>query len=364
MAGDYFLKIISTTGNTVAYIDDYFSLTYRKEVNGPGWLRFKLDGEHSKLANLVDKCQVLVMRRDTAAGLDWTEDFCGLLRKVRYSTSERDMFEGDCLGVLHMLSWRVNAFKAGVANRSTYSAKPAETIMWSLVNYNFTANATTGNSRIRNGQLTSPYTISVGTDSARGTTMTRSNSGVNVLEELAEIAGIGSLDFDLVRTSNTSWQFTVYSPVLGSDKSSTVIFAMERGNMSEPTYMYDAADEKTVAIVAGQDEGTKRQTAVRTGQYYSASNDIEVWVDARNEPTSNGLNQSGDKALRARRAKQEFKYTVQQSPSTMLGRDYVLGDLVTGQYQSISVTQKVTAYTINYEKSSGKEDIQVELTDQ
>jgi hypothetical protein len=363
MAADYFLKVLSPAGATQAYIDDYFELTYTKKVNEPGYLRFRLDGNHAKLGTMVQNAQILVMRRDRTAGLDWYEDFCGILRKVKYTTTDRDLFEAECPGHLWLLNWRINAFRADVSNRSKFSGAKPETIMHTLVKYNCTSLATTGNSRLRNGAMTSPFTITDGTDSARGTNIDRNNSGVPVLKELSEIAGISLVDFDLIRTGAASWRFDTFSP-RGTDRSSTVSFSLAKGNMADPVYELDTVDEKTVAIVAGQDQKSKRQFTTRLGQYYSSgTNDIETWVDAKNEE-SGGLSQQGDKALRSLRAKQSFTYTIRQSPATVLGRDYFLGDLVKGEYKGISVVQKVWAYTMNYEASSGKEDIQVELGDQ
>lgn len=359
MAGDYYLEVRSPTGTVLGQIDDYWTLGYHKEVNEPGWLKFSLDGNHTKLSLLSDKSQILVMRSDSANSVAPYEDFCGVYRsQLRRTTEKGDSIEIECPGIQHILSWRVNAFYSGLANRSTFTNKAAETIMKTLMNYNFTALATTGNNRKRNGQMTAPYTISVVADSLRGNSMDRNNSGVNILKELAEIAGIGGLDFKLTRTGAAAWQFDVGYPYLGTNKASTVIFSVDNGNMADPSYQYDAIDEKTVAIVAGQDQASKRQFAVRTGNNYSASNDIEVWVDARNDGASTaGLNAAGDKALRAQRANETFKYTVRQSPASRYKVDYDLGDVVAARYYTIAISQKVQSVTIEYEKSSGKEQI-------
>lgn len=362
MAGDYYLEVRSPTGTVLGQIDDYWTLGYHKEVNAPGWLKFVLDGNNSKLSLLQDKAQILVMRSDSANGVAPYEDFCGIFRKQVKTTKDADVIEIECPGVAHILSWRVNAFYADLSNRSAFTNKPAETIMKTLVTYNFTASATTGNNRKRTGTMSNPFTISVAADSARGNSLDRNNSGVNILKELAEIAGIGGLDFKLTRTGAATWQFDVGVPYLGTNKQSSVIFSVYNGNMADPEYTYDAIDEKTVAIVAGQDQKSKRQFAIRTSGAYSSNNNIEMWVDARNDgATSAGMNAAGDKALRASRVQEEFKYTVRQSPASRYKLDYDLGDVVGARYDPINIAQKVQAVTIEYEKSSGKENITPEL---
>ena len=362
MAGDYYLEIRTPSGTVLGQIDDYWELGYHKEVNAPGWLKFSLDSNNTKLSLLQDKSQILVMRSDSTNNVAPYEDFCGVFRTFSKKTTDRDTTEIDCPGIAHILSWRVNAFYADLSNRSTFSGKPAETVMKTLVNYNFTSLATTGNSRKRTGIMTNPFTITVAADSARGNSVDRNNSGVNILKELSEIAGIGGLDFKLTRTGAATWQFDVGVPYLGTDKHTTVIFSVANGNMADPEYTYDASNEKTVAIVAGQDQKSKRQFAIRTSSAYSSSNDIEIWVDARNDgATSAGMNAAGDKALRANRVNEEFKYTVRQSPASRYKLDYDLGDVIGAQYYPISISQKVQSVTISYEQSSGKETIKPEL---
>lgn len=92
--------------------------------------------------------------------------------------------------------------------------------------------------------------------------------------------------------------------------------AMAYGNMDEPIYRRMRLDEKTVAIVGGQDTGANRAIRTRTGVDYSAANDIEMFVDGRSNDTNAKLDARGDTALDKAAARNEVSYKVLQTPST------------------------------------------------
>jgi len=302
--------------------------------------------------------QVIVYRRNPAMGLaTWTADFWGLFRAQKRSYSDHDLFEGRCPGILTMLGWRVVAWMAGTANRSNFQNAKAETVMKTLVSYNAGGNATTGNGRIRNGTITG---ISVQADGAGGNTISIDCAYTNLLETLQKLAPIAGGDFDLVKTGAQAWEFRWYAGQRGTDRTATLLFALERGNMAEPVYEYDRLDEATVAIVAGQGEGADRAVVVRTGPDYAAGNDIETFVDARNNTTTDGLNASGDAKLQDARARQQFGYRVVQTPGCAYGVHYGLGDLVKAQYGPVNVAQKIVGVTVSLDRD-GAEKIDVEM---
>jgi hypothetical protein len=357
MGVEYRLDVHTAAGVKLAEVTDFWSIRYQRRVNAPGLLTFSLSGAHAVVTALEHNSQVIVYRRNTALNLPWTADFWGLYRKPRRRHTDHDTFEGTCPGILTMLAWRLVAWLASTSNRSSFASAKAETIMKTLVSYNAGANATVVNGRVRAGVITG---LGVQANSANGNTISIDCAWDNLLEVLQKIAGIGGGDFDLIKTGAATWEFRWYTGQRGTDRTATLLFALERGNMAEPEYTHDRTEEKTVAIVGGQGEKSDRTVVVRTGPDYSANNDIEVFVDARNNTTTDGLNASGNAKLQETRARQQFSYRVVQTAGCAYGVHYGLGDLVKAQYGPVNVVQKIVGVTIGLDKN-GAEQIGVEM---
>ncbi len=357
MSTDYRIDILTAAGVKRAEVTDFLDLAYTRRVNAPGLLNFTLSGEHAAIAELEDKSQIIVYRRNTAMGLSWTADFWGLYRAQQRSYSDRDLFRARCPGILTMLGWRQVAWYAGTANRSTFSAVAAETIVKTLVSYNAANSAIVANGRLREGAITG---LSVQLDGGAGNTLSLSCAYRNLLTALQEIAPIAGGDFDLVKTGAATWEFRWYIGQLGTDRTATVVFALGYGNMAEPVYEYDRINECTVAIVGGQGEGGGRAIVARTGPDYAAVNDIEMFVDGRNSSVVAALNADGDAALDASRAREQFKFKILQTPACFYGVHYQLGDLVTARWRDIVAIQKIVAVSIEVTPQGERIDVEIE----
>jgi hypothetical protein len=335
---DYYLDVYDTSGTRQAMITDFSSLTYTRRVNAPGLLQVVLQGNHPVLSNLADKWQIEVWRKP--AGGSFARDFVGLARQDEFYYGDKSSAVLTCPGLMTMLAWRIVNWYAGTANRSEFNATAAETIMKTLVNYNAGSSATTGNGRLRNGAITG---LTVETDGANGNSLDWFCSYENLLETLQQLALVAGGDFDLVKTSATAWQMRWYTGQLGTDRTASVIFALERGNMANPQYKYLRMAEKTVAMVGGQGEGSGRSIVIRTGDTYSASNDIEMFVSANDVDTTAGLQARGDVALSEAKAQTQFAFDVLQTPATLYGTHYVLGDLVAAvnPFTGVSIDLKI-----------------------
>ncbi|MBX6770892.1 MAG: hypothetical protein IRY83_04150 [Chloroflexi bacterium] len=357
MSAEYRLDLHTAAGVKVAEITDFLMLSYSRRVNAPGLLTVTLRGDHPALTSLELDGQAIVYRRNPTMGLGtWTADFWGLWRYQERRYTDHDTVELRFPGILSLLARRIVAWAAGTTNRSSFQNVKAETVMKTLVSYNAGANATTANGRIRNGAITG---LTVETDQARGNTISRDCAYRNLLEVLQELAPIAGGDFDLVKTGTQAWEFRWYTGQRGTDRTATLLFALERGNMAEPRFAHDRLDERTVAIVGGQGEGVDRAVVVRTGADYAATNDIEVFVDARSESTTDGLDAKGDAKLFDVRARPTFKFSILQTPACYYGVHYFLGDLVTARYRDIQTTQKIVGVSVSLDRD-GAEKIDVE----
>lgn len=355
MPTEYRLDAYDTAGVLQAQITDFLSLAYAKRVNAPGILTFELNGAHSLLSSLADKWQFEVMRR--MPGQAWVQDFSSIFRDPEWSYVNTQRFKANCQGLMSMLGWRIVNWYADTINRSYWLGAKGESILKMLADYNAGPNATTGNGRIRNGAITG---LAIEADGAHGNTLDWYCAYDNLLDTLQKLAFIAGGDFDLVKTSATVYTFTWYTGQRGTDRTATVKFSMELGNMAEPAFITPRSQEKTVATVGGPGEGSVRMVVNRTGVNYAAGNDVEMFVNATDASTSAGLNAAGDQALAEAQARDAFDFKVLQTPASRYGIEYFLGDLVTAinPFNGASYTQKIMGVDVAL-GDDGKENISV-----
>lgn len=354
----YKLRFYSPAGVLIAETSDFWHLGYAKRVNYPGLLTFNMRGDHAAVALLENRSRVEVWRRNQRRGIPWYRDLGGLYLSQERQYTDRDIFTAYCPGYLWLLSTRIIAWYAGTANRTTFTAVPAETIMKTLVQYNAAGSATTGNGRLRAGWIPN---LGYDPDNAQGNALSWNCAYKNLLTELQDLALVGGGDFDLLKVGAASWNFKWYTGQRGLDRSATVIFSLDRGNMSNPHYRYGRIGEKTAAVVGGHGETDQRNITVRTGTDFSASNDIEVFVDAGNTKTLVGRQTAGDRRLEELRARDAFSFDVEQTASCLYGGDYELGDLVTARAFDVEGTYKIVASTVMLnEDGSDRVDIETE----
>ena len=121
--------------------------------------------------------------------------------------------------------------------------------MKTLVSYNAGSSATAGNSRLRTGTISG---LTVEADGANGNTLDWFCAYDNLLESLQKLAAIAGGDFDLAQTAVGAWQFRWHTGQLGTDRTATAIFALERSNMANPQDQLLRTVEKTACIVGGK----------------------------------------------------------------------------------------------------------------
>jgi hypothetical protein len=355
MAAEYRVDVKSRAGALRAVVTDYLALSYTKSVNAPGLLQLTLAGDHPALAQLELDGQLEIWRRDARQGIAWYRDFTALYRHEARPYDQQPLFQTTCPGALSLLGRRHVLYPAGTADRSAFARQRAETILKTLVAYNAGANATVANGRLRDGAIAG---LSVAADAAGGSVQDWNCAYDNLLATCQDLAKVAGGDIDLVPVA-TGWEFRFHAGQLGTDRTASVVFALQYGNLAKPQYTYDRREEKTVAIVGGQGEGSERQIVVREGPDYAADNDIETFVDGRNDAEADALATSGDRRLAEARAVQQFSFEVLQTEACLYGRDYVLGDLVTARYGTIQATRKIQSVTITHGEQ-GEETIKVE----
>lgn len=362
MSAVYQLRAYTPAGVLTNIITDFINLAYVREVNGPGMCQFTLNADHLAIDDLELDAQVEVWRADAANGIDWYCDFYGFWRgeQRRADSDGTSTYTAYCVGQMSLLARAIIAYPAATADRCAFTTAKAETIAKGLVTYNATSSGTTADGRVRTVTLAG---ISNQADGATGNTLDFNCAWRNLLGALQEVAQIGGGDFDLVKTGAQTWEFRWYVGQLGTDRSATLTFALQYGNMANPQLTRNSSDEKTVAIVGGQGEESSRTVRVRTGTNYAAThNATETFVQASMYTTTEGLNAAGDRELDTMKRRDVLTFDVLQVPSTRYGLHYTLGDLVTGYYQGITATKIIQRVTVSLD-TSGTESIKVELAD-
>lgn len=357
---NYRLDVYDLSGVQQAVLTDFTALAYTRQVNAPGLVQISLRGNHPILATIADKWQIEVWRKATTT---WRREITGLWRAEQwsYGTERGNVLSAAMPGLMSMLAWRQILYPANTTNRTKFVSARGETVLKTLVNYNAAASATVVNGRYRAGAITG---LSVQADGANGNLVDWYCAYDNLLESLQKLMDIAGGDFDLVKTSSTTYELRWYTGQLGTDRSATVKFGLEYGNMANPVFLDSRAGEATVAVVGGQGEDAGREYVIRTGTNYAAGNDIEMFVPATDVEIGDtaGLNSRGDQKLREVEAVRSFSFDVLQTPETTYGVNYDLGDKVSAinPHNGTVYTQKVKAVSVSIDEK-GSEQVDVEL---
>jgi len=343
----------------------FFSYSFMRRVNCPGAFAILINRRADepigsfmiRTAIFELDSQVEFYRRWPEMGIDWYLEYEGLMRgRTYYITTDGDLVcEISGRGYLDLINRRIVEAAAGSADAEKTGA--AETVCKDYV----TAQAGSGaGARALTG-------LSVEADGATGETVTIKASNKNLLTTCQDIAKVGGGDFDIIGTGAATFEFRWYDGQRGTDRSSTVKFSYELGNMGTPNIAVMRQDEISAVLVGGQGAGADREMVWRTDATRIADstwNRIEKFLDQRNEDDTDGLNNAGDEALEEGRPKNALTFTALQTPGCLLGKHYFFGDLVTASFMGYTATKKVAEYTITVNGDNvGAESILVTLED-
>lgn len=364
MAVEYTIIIKTRAGVTKRVLTGqrggFRQLSYQRILNGVGTLMFDLDSDHDAIDDLEQDGQVEVWRRDPDNNIDWYCDFYGLfVNEIRSADDDGNtLFRAECPDQMDFIKREYVLWYANTANKSFFDNKPAETILKTLATYNITSSATTGNGRLYTTDIAN---ITVSADGAGGNSLTFYCAQQNLLEAMQDVAKTGDRDFYLTKTGAQSWRFDT-AQYLGTDRHSSVIFALNFGNMSNPVLNRNRLNEITVVVVGGQGEESARTFVKRTGTNYNSTYNSKVlFYPATEYSTVAGLNAAGDTKLEELRAKDDLTWTILQSPGCLYGYHYFFGDVVTGYFQGVTASKQITKVTVTFAPSdTNPESIQVE----
>lgn len=340
------VRFKDTDGNAVAFFSGVggetgglVQITYYKGENKVGNHSITLKGDLSDLSVFDDDAQKRGLDYITEiyyrpyGSPDWLRDYSGFHRTSVWKSDA----EGNEILTVHgfdhkhliarhsiiALPGSAGALKTGVL----------ETVAKAFVNENIGPGA---------GTRAFPG-LSVEGDSASGPMWDGEDvSGNNLLEVIAGIASQGGA-FDIVRTDaggTPAFLFEWYDVRSGIDRTigsaEPAIFALGRNNMLVPVYSYNRGSEFNVVYVKGdgsQDYAELLPVYDPDGRYTDSPwNSIEVVRKASYDET-NDLTQIGLDWMDRGKPLEKMSFQVQQDSDLMYGRDYNVGDLVTGIYR-------------------------------
>jgi hypothetical protein len=350
---------------------------YTESISGDEPLVFALNVDHKAIADMEEFDIFEVRLRNTELGIedsgDFVRAFVGIFRDWELETDDDGLsfYTFYAPHERHILSWRDVLWYSGVANRSEFSGVAAETIMKTLVQYNCTADATIANGRQREGDLEPGMgiDITIAADGGGGEILSASMMGVNLLGILKKLNEQAGGDFSFEWQGLNDWEFDFHPGQLGEDKSTgadRVLFSLKTNTMREPRLQRHGA-RATTAIAAGQEVGTDREISAVDGPDYAFNNDIETFVDARNEAEAAGRIFRGLSKLKEQRVSHELTFDVLQtsnqfySPVAVTGRKtYRAGDLVLAVYGTEQV-RKVEKVIVNWKVPQKEDPFQVSI---
>lgn len=331
------------------------ALNYQARVNYPGKVTFELDGDHEMVSQILPGWRCDVWRLLPTG--TWRKEMISFIEDSDWKFTDRSTIIYTASGVLSLLSKRRVAWYANTNSKSAFSSSSkAEDIAVALVYFNIGAAATTANGRILNGV---DSRIGVPASGNRGNTLPWYCAWANLLDTLQKLAKVGGGDFNLVPVGS-SYYFYWYPGQLGTDRTASVIFSLERGNIANPRHILSTNKAVNVVIVGGKGENSARMVTTVQASGYSAATHSEEFLDATDVDTTDALTARGNGKLEDLKAVSEFKFDILQSQYTNFNVEYFLGDLVKviNSKDSSVVTSKIDSATISFD-SDGRETIKI-----
>jgi len=141
--------------------------------------------------------------------------------------------------------------------------------------------------------------------------------------------------------SKNGFRFITYANLYGLDRTKGTVFSVENNNLRAPFYSKDHLEEVNTVIVKGLGRGDSRSVSIVQDQervYSSRWNRCESFLDAGNEPDASNLDDLGKSALWDGEPIEQVTAVFlsvpqsQDSPSSLYGIDWDLGDLLPVEY--------------------------------
>lgn len=372
MLVDYMVRIYDTDGNMQAVLDmqrDVRSLVIEHRVNHVSTLTLGLYGQSPVIEYLTLDALIEVRRRvpEAEPALEWYTEYIGMHRtpQDQITTADTEIYTSYSRGLIDLLDRRSVRYYADTAG-SDKGPAPADDVMKEYVYENAGAGATVANGRLTDGVTTG---LVVAADTSEAADYSGANAWKNLLQTIRELGEPLNVDFDVEwggEDDPLTFTFVTHYPQLGTDRregtAEQFIFAINLGNMENPSFTLQRTEEVTSVLVLGPGEGVLRDTMERTSGTAADSpwNLREQDQNASNEDTTAGLEAVGDGVLYEKRAAVSTTFQPIQTPQATYGVHYFLGDVVTAKGRNLQANVKIRAVTLNLSEEGERIGVELE----
>lgn len=358
----YEARLKNEAGSLAGIFTDWEQLGFSRRVNDVGTHVLQIGGGDNELAErdvqdiaaLFDlDGQVEIWRRDPVAGIPWYKECESFHRNHTIWRDEAGWHYLSTGYSYEHLLWRT-IIEAAAGTAGSDKTGKAETVMKAYVNEQAGPGA---GARARTG-------LSIQADGGNGNDWPGPGMGQNLLLLCQNIAKTGGGDFAIVGTGAATFEFRWYTGQLGTDRRSSILFALNYGNMRNPMWEVQSNGPNAV-LVAGQGKGSDRERVWVTDAASIAEstwNRLEKFKDGRDMKIEAGLILRGEEEIEANKRRKRLTFEVQQTTGRLYGRDYYLGDLVRAQFLDFVVDRKITGISGVISRPN-PEQLQMELTD-
>lgn len=354
----YQISLINpTTGEVNAIFDgpSFYDVKYSRALNDIGAFAMTLPADPDTIALFTLDSLIEVARTSPATGSLQVEEtyLTRLTHRFREGNEERFIVGG--LSLNHLLARRLVDPDDDPTAAGGYSTKagPADDVLYAYA-------------REQCGDLASAIrqypNFSVGSVGSVGLSVGRRLRYENLLEVFQDIANQGGVDFLISRITGNTLRLTI-API-GTDKSKSrnypfapfVQLDPARGNLSDPSLLFDRREEQNFVYALGQGPGEQRISLKYSGLGIGDSpyNRVEFTSDVRSAERgdSTTLATGARGALFEKQAHKEFTFKPAGiDPGAIYRLDYDVGDILTAAWGNDSIDLRVRGVEITLSES-------------
>lgn len=340
MAATHRFILTTSDGEHLTELTAIESVQYSRFVNNPGWFMLIIDPDLDP--SLLDIDRLIEFWRQPEGGEDRLE-MVGFLRYWDWfeNAPRADRLRLGGPDQADLLDRRVIAYKSTTAQAK--KTDEADDLIKEIVRENLGPDAAVTEAGRPRAYDPDHFTIAGNTSQAPE--VTRSFAWRNVLDVLQEISEssreLGTpLFFDLIPSAGATFEFRTYINVRGIDRTdpnvASVVFSREYGNLSNPFLREDWREERNYVWGGGQGQGTARTIDPEKSLpriFRSIWGKREVFQDAREEATIQGVANKAFERLQNDRPRSFFRGELLDTPRSRYGIDWDFGDKVTVRYK-------------------------------
>lgn len=314
MNSNHRVVLYNSGGTQLSRLREWGLLKYTSRLNRPGDIEIRAHKDAAGASDLVSDNRCEVFRNDTSV---WSGKFDW--ENPKYDASGDPSAYRTVRGAdYNRLPNRQVLRDAG----SAFTGNPDD-VMKHFARYAW------GGSASATRQL-SNFSVSANTSSCPGTYTMTARPRDNVADVIRRVGDAASVDW-WISYAGGSYTFHTGYPRRGTDKSSSIVFTVNRGNVKDYEYEKDTVDRANYVYVGGPGDGAVQTIgSVHKGAEPSGWDRYEVYVSAENAEYASELSVYGSAYLDTFGSGLEnVRFGVYEISDHEWPTDWDIGDLVT-----------------------------------